>query len=253
MALALSQPPALSDDHLYTLVCPSCNAELADGLWFVNDDLPDNHGLVCCTGCITQMVRLSGLPRRRWKRRTRSEYRKYYKHEWDLSLSRTDQLVHGPASSADDNDSDDGNDSGDDNDEDDDSATLVPLHGGYSDLVNYLVTKVREAGGRAGLPNIVSVVSVYRGAPSRAALADTANPSVGDGYVVKLEARTGFHQLVFAFVSSADIPAASRDPTVTRTFGLCRACLFVVDPCHSGGVLFGLELRGYDKEVVSSE
>ena len=129
--MAAHAVPALDDEYCYILHCPLCDTELQDGLWFLLDNLHGHHGYFCCTGCVMSVVRKAGMPRAEWRRLTRTDYRRWRKHSWDVSVIRTQRLMTDTSSSDDEED-----DAGDDDQDDDESGdgTTTTKHDEHSVL-----------------------------------------------------------------------------------------------------------------------
>ena len=69
-------------------------------MWFTQqDDHIDDHGYYCCSGCVTQVVKLSGVRRKHWyKLYQPKDYQKYPMISWYESKQRTLHLLrHGAA------------------------------------------------------------------------------------------------------------------------------------------------------------
>lgn len=146
-----TQAPATDDQHMYTLFCPKCGTDLHDGLWFSLDALPDHHGYVSCSGCVNSMGRLTGNGIRTWHRLIRTDYRRWPKHTWDISMIRTINLIRddmdGDANDDDGADNDSPSDDDDSTSDDDAAVTNEP----DESLVQYLKQQVRAACANAGL------------------------------------------------------------------------------------------------------
>ena len=77
----------------YMLVCPRCDMDL-HGMWFAFSNEIDDHGYLCCSGCVTDVVKLSGIPRLCWISLTSKECRMHPNIDWVASLKRTTELLN---------------------------------------------------------------------------------------------------------------------------------------------------------------
>ena len=82
----------------YILRCPGCGEEMPVSFWFTSaDQHDDEHGYVCCSTCISDFTKLSGIPVDRWERfHTPQEWGRYPEKSWGPSLARTSHLQQAP-------------------------------------------------------------------------------------------------------------------------------------------------------------
>ena len=95
--------------RVYYLYCPMCDAKLYS-MWFAFSGDEDDHGYLCCSTCVTNLVTMSGIRRSQWHKVILKEYRRYPECSWAMSLFRTNTLLRdadaAAASSTDDEQSD---------------------------------------------------------------------------------------------------------------------------------------------------
>ena len=77
--------------HLYCPV-PQCGEEM-HGMWFAYSGDRDEHGYMCCSKCVTQVVKLSNVPRKKWMRLTRKDIRSFPKTEWRVQMNAHDHFL----------------------------------------------------------------------------------------------------------------------------------------------------------------
>ena len=63
-------------------------------LWFTSaDHHDDEHGYVCCSTCITDFTKMSGIPINKWIRmHTPAQWMRYPEETWKFSLHRSFRL-----------------------------------------------------------------------------------------------------------------------------------------------------------------
>ena len=79
--------------RVYFLYCPMCD-DKTYSMWFAFSGDEDDHGYICCSMCVTTLVKMSGIRRRdQWSKVILKEYRRYPEHAWLASLLRTNTLL----------------------------------------------------------------------------------------------------------------------------------------------------------------
>ena len=91
--LAMSEFTKFNDNQ-YVLSCPGCGCPMPTSLWFTAaDNIDDDNGYLCCSTCINDFIKWSGVAPSKWQRmHTPAQWMRYPEQSWRISLVRSKLL-----------------------------------------------------------------------------------------------------------------------------------------------------------------